>query len=37
MAHDLHDDLGAGLTEVNMLTSLVKKPDDFPGRKGALP
>ncbi len=24
VAHDLHDDLGAGLTEVNMLTSLVK-------------
>lgn len=26
VAHDLHDDLGAGLTEVNMLTSLVKTP-----------
>ncbi len=26
VAHDLHDDLGAGLTEVNMLTSLVKSP-----------
>ena len=24
VAHDLHDDLGAGLTEVNMLTTLVK-------------
>jgi signal transduction histidine kinase len=24
LAHDLHDDLGAGLTEVNMLSSLVK-------------
>jgi signal transduction histidine kinase len=24
VAHDLHDDLGTGLTEVNMLTSLVK-------------
>ena len=24
MAHDLHDDLGSGLTEVNMLSSLVK-------------
>jgi signal transduction histidine kinase len=24
VAHDLHDDLGAGLTEVNMLSSLVK-------------
>jgi signal transduction histidine kinase len=24
VAHDLHDDLGSGLTEVNMLTSLVK-------------
>jgi signal transduction histidine kinase len=26
LAHDLHDDLGAGLTEVNMLSSLVKSP-----------
>jgi signal transduction histidine kinase len=26
VAHDLHDDLGAGLTEVNMLTTLVKSP-----------
>ena len=26
VAHDLHDDLGAGLTEVNMLTSLVNSP-----------
>ena len=26
VAHDLHDDLGAGLTEVNMLCSLVKTP-----------
>ena len=26
VAHDLHDDLGTGLTEVNMLTSLVKSP-----------
>ena len=26
MAHDLHDDLGTGLTEVNMLTTLVKSP-----------
>lgn len=26
VAQDLHDDLGAGLTEVNMLTSLVKSP-----------
>lgn len=26
LAHDLHDDLGAGLTEVNMLASLVKNP-----------
>jgi signal transduction histidine kinase len=26
MAHDLHDDLGAGLTRVNMLTSLVNSP-----------
>ncbi len=26
VAHDLHDDLGAGLTEVNMLCSLVKSP-----------
>jgi signal transduction histidine kinase len=26
LAHDLHDDLGAGLTEVNMLSSLLKNP-----------
>jgi len=26
LAHDLHDDLGAGLTEVNMLSSLAKSP-----------
>ena len=26
VAHDLHDDLGAGLTEVNMLSSLIKSP-----------
>ncbi|PWU14027.1 MAG: hypothetical protein C5B50_18035 [Verrucomicrobia bacterium] len=26
VAHDLHDELGARLTEVNMLTSLVKSP-----------
>jgi signal transduction histidine kinase/urease beta subunit len=26
LAHDLHDELGAGLTEVNMLTTLVKSP-----------
>ena len=26
VAQDLHDDLGAGLTEVNMLTSLVRSP-----------
>jgi signal transduction histidine kinase len=26
LAQDLHDDLGAGLTEVNMLTTLVKSP-----------
>jgi len=26
VAHDLHDDLGAGLTRVNMLTSLVSSP-----------
>jgi signal transduction histidine kinase len=26
VAHDLHDDLGSGLTEVNMLTTLVKSP-----------
>ncbi|MBI9021485.1 MAG: hypothetical protein JEZ10_09570, partial [Verrucomicrobia bacterium] len=27
LAHDLHDDLGARLTEVNMLASLVNSPD----------
>ena len=26
VAHDLHDDLGSDLTEVNMLTTLVKSP-----------
>lgn len=26
VAHDLHDDLGSGLTEVNMLTTLIKSP-----------
>jgi signal transduction histidine kinase len=26
VAHDLHDDLGSGLTEVNMLTTLVRSP-----------
>jgi signal transduction histidine kinase len=26
LAHDLHDDLGAGLTEVNMLSSLLNNP-----------
>jgi signal transduction histidine kinase len=26
VAHDLHDDLGSGLTEVNMLTTLAKSP-----------
>lgn len=26
VAHDLHDDLGAGLTEVNMLSALAKSP-----------
>ena len=26
LAHDLHDDLGAGLTEVNMLAALAKSP-----------
>ncbi len=26
VAHDLHDDLGAGLTEVNMLSTLAKSP-----------
>ncbi|RLA16384.1 MAG: hypothetical protein DRQ62_16305, partial [Gammaproteobacteria bacterium] len=26
VAHDLHDDLGSGLTEVNMLAALVKNP-----------
>jgi len=26
VAHDLHDDLGAGLTEVSMLTTLLKSP-----------
>ena len=33
VAHDLHDDLGAGLTEVNMLTTLVKSPATSAGEK----
>jgi signal transduction histidine kinase len=33
VAHDLHDDLGAGLTEVNMLSSLVKSPATSAGEK----
>ena len=33
VAHDLHDDLGAGLTEVNMLSSLVKSPTTTPEEK----
>ncbi len=34
VAHDLHDDLGTGLTEVNMLTSLVKSPTTSVAEKG---
>jgi signal transduction histidine kinase len=33
VAHDLHDDLGAGLTEVNMLTSLIKSNATSPTEK----
>ena len=33
VAHDLHDDLGAGLTEVNMLSSLVKSATTSPDEK----
>ena len=33
VAHDLHDDLGSGLTEVNMLTTLVKSPTTSPAEK----
>ena len=33
VAHDLHDDLGARLTEVNMLSSLVKSPTTSPAEK----
>jgi signal transduction histidine kinase len=33
VAHDLHDDLGSGLTEVNMLSSLVKSPKTSPEEK----
>jgi signal transduction histidine kinase len=33
VAHDLHDDLGAGLTEVNMLSSLVRSPTTSPDEK----
>ena len=33
LAHDLHDDLGAGLTEVNMLSSLVKNPSTSAAEK----
>jgi signal transduction histidine kinase len=34
VAHDLHDDLGAGLTEVNMLASLVKSSKTSAEEKG---
>ncbi|HEX7654796.1 MAG TPA: histidine kinase, partial [Verrucomicrobiae bacterium] len=33
VAHDLHDDLGARLTEVNMLTTLIKSPATSPAEK----
>jgi len=33
LAHDLHDDLGARLTEVNMLASLVNSPDTPAGER----
>lgn len=33
VAHDLHDDLGAGLTEVNMLSSLARSPATSPEEK----
>ncbi len=35
LAHDLHDDLGAGLTEVNMLGSLVRSPATSPEEKSS--
>lgn len=34
VAHDLHDDLGAGLTEVNMLSTLIKSPTTSTDEKG---
>ena len=33
VAHDLHDDLGSGLTEVNMLATLAKSPTTSPAEK----
>lgn len=33
VAHDLHDDLGAGLTRVNMLTTLAANPATSPEQK----
>ncbi len=33
VAHDLHDELGAGLTEAGILTSLVKNPGVAPEKK----
>lgn len=33
VAHDLHDDLGSRLTEVNMLASLAKSPATLPAEK----
>jgi signal transduction histidine kinase len=33
VAHDLHDDLGSRLTEVNMLASLAKSPTTSPAEK----
>jgi signal transduction histidine kinase len=34
VAHDLHDDLGAGLTEVNMLSALAKSPTTSADEQG---
>lgn len=33
IAQDLHDDLGAGLTEIGLLGGLLQDPAKFPGRK----
>ena len=37
VAQDLHDELGAGLTEMSLLGTLARRPRCAGGRKGTLP